>query len=165
VVAQGAVFSLCMYCHPCVAGLSVLLASILCMRIVLCTSTVHRPTLHSILAVTPPWPTCLLSGNGERGPEGSNEWERITSIIDFNFSRPNSTGEWNCALDSLILPRVCCLFLFGEHSMQRPLGKELWVLAALSFLGDRASHESSQRKGGWAGRDLNESACAFSGEG
>ncbi|GAB4819794.1 hypothetical protein N2152v2_006840 [Parachlorella kessleri] len=30
-------------------------------------------------------------GRGERAPEGSNEWERISSIIDFNFTRPNGT--------------------------------------------------------------------------
>jgi protein XRP2 len=30
-------------------------------------------------------------GNGEHGPEGSNEWERIISMIDFNLTRPNGS--------------------------------------------------------------------------
>lgn len=30
-------------------------------------------------------------GNGEHGPEGATEWERTTSIIDFNLTRPNGT--------------------------------------------------------------------------
>ena len=32
------------------------------------------------------------AGTGESAPEGSTEWERISSIIDFNFTRPNGTG-------------------------------------------------------------------------
>ena len=51
----------------------------------------HLPT-----AGLPPSPSPRSSrpaGNGEVGPAGSSEWERICSVIDFQMTRPNGTGE------------------------------------------------------------------------
>lgn len=51
-----------------------------------CCSFVLNLVLPAVL------PACTAA-NGEDGPSGSNQWERTASIIDFNFTRPNGTGE------------------------------------------------------------------------
>lgn len=74
---------------------------------------------------------CALAGNGERGPEGTNQWERTASIIDFNFTRPTGSGEESEGCFGWLTPLViACVYalaaqwdgaLFNTRALTRTL--------------------------------------------